>query len=83
MYLAEKLSLHPVDVETSHKLSLPSGLAPFQETVRREILEDDGVQQRVSLEQSAIWRFLVFSGTFSVNLDILQNEKERFVSAPF
>lgn len=51
-----------------------------QETVRREILEDDGVQQRVMMEQAAMWRFLVFSGTFNVTLDILQNEKERFVS---
>ncbi|GAQ85837.1 hypothetical protein KFL_002570050 [Klebsormidium nitens] len=80
LYCKFKVGLHPDGVYGI--ISDPDNKRIFKnikETVRRDILEDDGVQQRVMMEQAAMWRFLVFSGTFNVTLDILQNEKERFM----
>lgn len=39
----------------------------------RKVLEDEGHRQLVEVEQLAIWRFLCFSGTFSIRVFVDQN----------
>ncbi|CAI5527555.1 unnamed protein product [Closterium sp. Naga37s-1] len=45
----------------------------------RKVLEDDGDRQLVEVEQSAAWRFLVFSGSFDTRLLVTQDRAERTV----
>ncbi|CAI5511615.1 unnamed protein product [Closterium sp. Naga37s-1] len=46
----------------------------------RKVLEDDGDRQLVEVEQSAAWRFLVFSGAFDTRLLVTQDRAERTMS---
>ncbi|CAI5989817.1 unnamed protein product [Closterium sp. NIES-64] len=46
----------------------------------RKVLEDDGDRQLVEVEQSAAWRFLVFSGSFDTRLLVTQDRAERTMS---
>eukprot|EP00850_Spirogloea_muscicola_P021330 SM000245S08169 [mRNA] locus=s245:102638:105632:+ [translate_table: standard] len=45
----------------------------------RTVLEDDGNEQLVEIEQSAIWRFLMLSGTFDVKLLVKQNRQTKHI----
>ncbi|KAH7276813.1 hypothetical protein KP509_39G023000 [Ceratopteris richardii] len=49
----------------------------IKEVTYRNILEDDGHRQLVEIEQSAIWRFLCFSGTLSVHLYVDQDRQSH------
>eukprot|EP00250_Pteridium_aquilinum_P013169 c21177_g1_i1 orf=413-1393(-) len=45
----------------------------IKEVTYRRVLEDEGHRQLVEVEQSAIWRFLCFSGTMSIRIFVDQN----------
>ncbi len=60
-------------------LRLP-GLKPLQEVYSRRVIEDDGERQLVEVDQAAIWRFLCFSGTFSVCVLVDQDRRTHTVS---
>jgi hypothetical protein len=46
----------------------------------RRVIEDDGERQLVEVDQAAIWRFLCFSGTFSVCVLVDQDRRTHTVS---
>lgn len=50
-----------------------------QEVISRRVLVDEGHRQVVEVEQSAIWRFLWWSGTISVHVCVDQNRKDHTV----
>lgn len=52
----------------------------IKEVTYRKVLEDAGHRQLVEVEQSAIWRFLCFSGTLSISVFVDQNKKTHSVS---
>eukprot|EP00897_Mesotaenium_endlicherianum_P008648 jgi/Mesen1/7811/ME000413S07062 len=49
----------------------------IKEMKSRNVIFDDGLRQTVEVEQSAIWRFLCFSGTFDVTLKVLQDRMQK------
>lgn len=51
----------------------------YQRVVSRNVLFDDGLRQVVEVEQESIWKFLCWSGTFSVNLVVDQNRRNHTV----
>ncbi len=55
-------------------------LKPLQEVYSRRVIEDDGERQLVEVNQAAIWRFLCFSGTFSVCVLVDQDRRTHTVS---
>ncbi len=55
-------------------------LKPLQEVYSRRVIEDDGERQLVEVDQAAIWRFLCFSGTFSVCVLVDQDRRTHTVS---
>ncbi|XP_061372319.1 uncharacterized protein LOC133314810 [Gastrolobium bilobum] len=48
----------------------------IKEVISRKVLVDEGHRQVVDLEQAAIWRFLWWSGTISINVLVDQNRKD-------
>jgi len=50
-----------------------------QEVVSRKVLVDEGHRQVVDLDQAAIWKFLWWSGTISINVLVDQNRKDHSV----
>ena len=48
--------------------------------ISRKVIEDDGDRQLVELEEAASWRFLWFSGTLKVCVEVDQNRRTRTVS---
>lgn len=54
----------------------------FQEVISRKVLVDEGLRQVVELEQAALWRFLWWSGTFSIHILVDQNRKDHSVRTP-
>ncbi|CAK9199054.1 unnamed protein product [Sphagnum troendelagicum] len=51
----------------------------IQEVYSRRVIEDDGERQLVEVDQAAIWRFLCFSGTFSVCVLVDQDRRTHTV----
>ncbi|XP_042410727.1 uncharacterized protein LOC122000383 [Zingiber officinale] len=51
----------------------------IKEVSSRKVLLDEGLRQVVEVEQAAIWRFLLWSGTITVNLIVDQNRKDYTV----
>lgn len=51
----------------------------IKEVTYRKVLENDGNQLLVELEQLGRWQFLVFSGSFSSRMIIKQNRREHSV----
>jgi len=47
--------------------------------VSRKVLVDEGHRQVVDLDQAAIWKFLWWSGTISINVLVDQNRKDHSV----
>ncbi|KAI5064821.1 hypothetical protein GOP47_0019516 [Adiantum capillus-veneris] len=47
----------------------------IKEVTYRKVLEDDGHRQLVEVEQSAIWRFLCFSGIMHIHLYVDQDRR--------
>ncbi|XP_039072094.1 uncharacterized protein LOC120219348 isoform X2 [Hibiscus syriacus] len=47
-----------------------------KEVVSRKVLIDEGQRQLVEVEQSAAWRFLLWSGTISVHVLVDQNRED-------
>lgn len=60
-------------------VTLCNMLHMYQEVLSRKVLVDEGVRQVVELEQSALWRFLWWSGTISVHVLVDQNRADRTV----
>ncbi|KMZ70520.1 hypothetical protein ZOSMA_19G01080 [Zostera marina] len=52
----------------------------IKRVVSRNVLFDDGLRQVVEVEQESIWKFLCWSGTFSVNLVVDQNRRNHTVN---
>lgn len=50
-----------------------------QEVLSRKVLVDEGHRQVVDLEQAAIWKFLWWSGTISINVLVDQNRNDHSV----
>ncbi|KAK8579494.1 hypothetical protein V6N13_142698 [Hibiscus sabdariffa] len=48
-----------------------------KEVISRKVLIDEGQRQVVEVEQSAIWRFLWWSGTISVHVLVDQNREDH------
>ncbi|XP_039055132.1 uncharacterized protein LOC120197804 isoform X2 [Hibiscus syriacus] len=48
-----------------------------KEVISRKVLIDEGKRQVVEVEQSAIWRFLWWSGTISVHVLVDQNREDH------
>lgn len=48
----------------------------IQEVISRRVLVDEGSRQVVELEQAALWRFLWWSGTISVHVQVDQNRED-------
>ncbi|XP_022632468.1 uncharacterized protein LOC106779894 isoform X1 [Vigna radiata var. radiata] len=48
-----------------------------QEVISRKVLVDEGHRQVVDLDQAAIWKFLWWSGTISINVLVDQNRKDH------
>ncbi|KAH1198183.1 hypothetical protein AAZX31_18G128500 [Glycine max] len=48
-----------------------------KEVVSRKVLVDQGHRQVVDLDQAAIWKFLWWSGTISINVLVDQNRKDH------
>ncbi|KAK7317620.1 hypothetical protein RJT34_02013 [Clitoria ternatea] len=49
----------------------------IKEVISRKVLIDEGDRQVVDLEQAAIWKFLWWSGTISINVLVDQNRKDH------
>ncbi|KAJ1423053.1 START-like domain superfamily [Sesbania bispinosa] len=49
----------------------------IKEVISRKVLVNEGHRQVVDLEQAAIWRFLWWSGTISINVLVDQNRKDH------
>ncbi|KAK7361852.1 hypothetical protein VNO77_03937 [Canavalia gladiata] len=49
----------------------------IKEVISRKVLVDEGHRQVVDLEQAAIWKFLWWSGTISINVLVDQNRKDH------
>ncbi|KAG5001688.1 hypothetical protein AAZX31_08G276300 [Glycine max] len=49
----------------------------IKEVVSRKVLVDEGHRQVVDLDQAAIWKFLWWSGTISINVLVDQNRKDH------
>ncbi|KAF6165282.1 hypothetical protein GIB67_042698 [Kingdonia uniflora] len=47
------------------------------EVISRKVLVDEGSRQLVEVEQSALWRFLWWSGTFPVHVIVDQNREDH------
>ncbi|CAN6453081.1 unnamed protein product [Victoria cruziana] len=52
----------------------------IKEVISRKVLIDEGPRQVVEVEQAAAWRFLWWSGVFSVHILVEQNRKDHTVS---
>lgn len=52
----------------------------IKEVISRKVLLDEGSRQVVEVEQAAIWKFLWWSGTFSVHVFVDQNRKKHTVN---
>lgn len=48
----------------------------IKEVISRKVLVDEGHRQVVDLQQAAIWRFLWWSGTISINVLVDQNRND-------
>ncbi|CAI8608555.1 unnamed protein product [Vicia faba] len=48
----------------------------IKEVISRKVLVDEGHRQVVDLEQAAIWKFLWWSGTISINVLVDQNRND-------
>ncbi|XP_004509756.1 uncharacterized protein [Cicer arietinum] len=48
----------------------------IKEVISRKVLVDEGDRQVVDLEQAAIWKFLWWSGTISINVLVDQNRND-------
>ncbi|KAK8643506.1 hypothetical protein V6N13_012801 [Hibiscus sabdariffa] len=48
-----------------------------KEVISRKVLIDEGQRQVVEVEQSAVWRFLLWSGTISVHVLVDQNREDH------
>ncbi|KAL7091684.1 hypothetical protein ACP275_12G120000 [Erythranthe tilingii] len=48
----------------------------IKEVISRKVIVDEGSRQVVELEQAAMWRFLLWSGTISVNVLVDQNRDD-------
>ena len=51
----------------------------YQEVLSRKVLVDEGLRQVVEVEQSALWRFLWWSGTLAVHVLVDQNRADHSV----
>ncbi|KAI9168654.1 hypothetical protein LWI28_000049 [Acer negundo] len=49
----------------------------IKEVISRKVLVDEGLRQVVELDQAAIWKFLWWSGTISVNVLVDQNREDH------
>ncbi|RDY14034.1 hypothetical protein CR513_00959 [Mucuna pruriens] len=49
----------------------------IKEVISRKVLVDEGHRQVVDLDQAAIWKFLWWSGTISINVLVDQNRKDH------
>ncbi|KAK7386875.1 hypothetical protein VNO78_27221 [Psophocarpus tetragonolobus] len=49
----------------------------IKEVISRKVLVDEGHRQVVDLDQAAIWKFLWWSGTISINVLVEQNRKDH------
>ncbi|XVF84991.1 hypothetical protein PTKIN_Ptkin17bG0083200 [Pterospermum kingtungense] len=49
----------------------------IKEVISRKVLVDEGQRQVVEVEQAALWRFLWWSGTFSVHVLVDQNREDH------
>ncbi|KAA8533151.1 hypothetical protein F0562_033316 [Nyssa sinensis] len=49
----------------------------IKEVISRKVLVDEGSRQVVELDQAALWRFLWWSGTFSVHVLVDQNREDH------
>ncbi|XP_047149606.1 uncharacterized protein LOC124821719 isoform X2 [Vigna umbellata] len=49
----------------------------IKEVISRTVLVDEGHRQVVDLDQAAIWKFLWWSGTISINVLVDQNRKDH------
>jgi len=73
-----------IDPDTAYRLLIhPQNHQIFenqQPARKRTILYDDGITQKVEVEQEAKWRFSIFSGSFLVHIVVEQNRRLRQVS---
>ncbi|KAA8492629.1 hypothetical protein FVE85_8136 [Porphyridium purpureum] len=73
-----------LDADTTYQLLVhPENHHIFknQRKAQSRVVEyDNRVEQRVNIVQAAQWRFLMFSGTFFVNLIVVQNKRTRTVA---
>jgi len=57
----------------------PDWSLSLQQVISRKVLVDDGSRQVIELEQAATWRFLLWSGSITIQVLIDQNREDHSV----